>query len=157
MHLIADVHRAQKTDAILHRLEKDCKTEVTFIPGGCTSLIQPLDVVINKPFKAIVKRLATQHMQERLDDYVNGTITAGERRILFTKWVGQAWEEMSLKKEMIKRSFIKAGIAVAIDGSQDDEINIEGLENYQVDLSDDESSDDLFSESDSDEDTQDSD
>uniref|UniRef100_A0A1X7URE8 Uncharacterized protein n=1 Tax=Amphimedon queenslandica TaxID=400682 RepID=A0A1X7URE8_AMPQE len=96
-------------------------------------------------------------MQERLDDYVNRTITAGERRILFTKWVGQAWEEVSFKEEMIKCSFIKAESAVAIDNSQNDEINIEGLENYQVDVSDDESSDDPFLESDGNEDTQDSD
>lgn len=132
MHLIADVHRAQKTDKILDRLENDCNTEVTFIPGGCTSLLQPLDVVVNKPFKAAINRLATQHMQEKLDDYVNGRISAKERRILFTKWVGQAWEEVSSDKEMMKRSFLKTGIAVAIDGSEDVQINVEGLENYDV-------------------------
>lgn len=87
MHLIADVHCAQKTDKILDWLENDCY--MTFIPGGCTtctcSLIQSLDVVVNKPFKAAINRLATQHMQERLDDYVNGGISAKERRVLFTK------------------------------------------------------------------------
>lgn len=93
-------------------------------------------------------KLATQHMQENLDDYVKGKITARERRILFTKWVGQAWEEISSMKAMIKRSFVKAGIAVAIDGSQDSEINIDGLADYSVD-SDDDSSDDPFQEEDS--------
>ena len=147
MHLIADVHRAKKTENILNRLENDCNTEVTFVPGGCTSLIQPLDVVVNKPFKSVIDRLATQHMQERLDDYVNGRISAKERRILFTKWVGQAWEEVSSNgKEMIKRSFTKTRIAVAVDGSQDDQINVEGLEEYGVGSSE-SSSDDPFSDS----------
>ena len=126
MHLIADVHSGQKTDKILDRLENDCNTEVTFIPGGCTSLIQPLDVVVNKPFKAAINYLATQHMQEKLDDYVDGRISANKQRVLFTKWVGQAWEEVSSSKEMIKPSFVKIGIAVAIDGNQDDQMNIEG-------------------------------
>ena len=45
---------------------------MTFVPGGCASLIQPVDVVVNKPFKEVVDRLATTHMQENLDDYVKG-------------------------------------------------------------------------------------
>ena len=36
------------------------------------------------------------------------------------------WEEVSSSKEMIKSSFVKTGIAVANDGSQDDQMNIEG-------------------------------
>ena len=83
-------------------------------------------------------------MQENLDDYVRGKITASERRVLFTKWVGQAWEEVSAKKDMVQRSFMKTGIAMAIDGSQDEEINIEGLEKYQVNSDEDE--DDPFAE-----------
>ena len=33
---------------------------------------------------------------------------------LITKWVGQAWEEISEDKEMIIRSFNKCGISVPI-------------------------------------------
>ena len=33
---------------------------------------------------------------------------------------------------MVRRSFKKCGISVAIDGSEDDEINIKGLEDYSV-------------------------
>lgn len=148
MHLIADVHRAQTTENILNKLEKDCNTDITFVPGGCTSLIQPLDVVVNKPFKDRINQLASQHMQENLDSYVKGKISAKERRILFTQWVGQAWEEVSSNEEMVKRSFIKTGIAVAIDGSEDKEINIRGLDNYQVESDEDDS--DPFSDSEDD-------
>ena len=35
-------------------------------------------------------------------------------------------------KESIKRSFIKTGIALPEDGSQDKEMNIEGVINYQI-------------------------
>lgn len=35
--LVADVHRAQTTSAILSKLKKDCKTEVLLVPPGCTN------------------------------------------------------------------------------------------------------------------------
>uniref|UniRef100_A0A1X7TTA4 DDE-1 domain-containing protein n=1 Tax=Amphimedon queenslandica TaxID=400682 RepID=A0A1X7TTA4_AMPQE len=136
--------------------KRQCKTQLTVFADGEPGVKLLLRFIgTGTMFESLFS--SSPRRDERLDDYVNRTITARERRILFTKWVGQAWEEVSFKKEMIKRSFIKAGIAVAINGSQDDEINIEGLENYQVDVSDDESSDDPFLESDGNEDTQDSD
>ena len=52
MLLAIDVHKAQRTDAIQERLRKDCKTELVFIPGGTTSLLQPVDVAFNALFKA---------------------------------------------------------------------------------------------------------
>ena len=58
---------------------------------GCTGLVQPIDVIFSKPFKAIVEKLATAHMHEDLKDYVTGQVKACNRRILFTNWVGQAW------------------------------------------------------------------
>ena len=48
---------------------------------------------------------------------------------------------------MIIRGFRKCGITVAVDGSEDNDINIKELENYQVDSDDDdpfESEDDSF-------------
>jgi hypothetical protein len=62
--------------------------------------LQPIDVSFNAPFKAAVDRLATNHVQEHLQDYVRGSIPAGERRVLFIKWIGQAWQEVSANKEM---------------------------------------------------------
>jgi len=63
--------------------------------------VQPVDVVFNKPFQAAIEKMTTIHPQENLNDYVTGKISASKRRILFTKWVGQAWEELSANKDMI--------------------------------------------------------
>ena len=71
------VHKAQKTDRIKELL-KQCGTTPIFVPAGCTSIIQPLDVSFNTPFKKQVKSAALQHMQDNLDEYLNGKITAGE-------------------------------------------------------------------------------
>lgn len=142
MMLVLDVHKAQKTEQIQRSLQDICKTEPVFVPAGTTSLVQPVDVAFNAPFKAAIDKMATAHLPDNLDDHVKGKVSAGARRILFTKWVGQAWEELSAKKDMIIRSFKKCGISVPIDGSEDDDINIIGLEEYEVGASEDEATDD---------------
>ena len=106
-------------------------------PPGCTSLVQPLDVVFNAPFKQAVNKLATTHMEAHVNDYLQGTFTESKRRILLTKWIGQAWEEVVAKKDMVIRGFKKCRVSVAIDGSEDGEINIKELENYEVESDDD--------------------
>ena len=93
-------------------------------------------MVFNAPFKAAVERQATKHLQENLDSYVHATMNASERTVLIIIWVGGAWEELSTKTDMVVRSFIKCGISVPPDGSRDDEINLDGLEDYTVDSED---------------------
>ena len=68
------------------------------------------------------------------DAWVSGKITASERRILMTKWVGSAWSLFCAEyKNAIKASFVKCGIAVPIDGSEDSLINdIRGLNDYCI-------------------------
>ena len=114
-----------------------------FVPAGCTSIIQLLDVSYNAPFKKKVESAAMQHMQDNLEGYLNGKFTAGERRVLLLfPWVGQAWDELSQNKEIAVRSFKKCGISVVIiisvvaDGSEDFEIHVEGLEDYEVKVHD---------------------
>lgn len=51
--LVADVHRAQKTDRVLEML-KECNTTTALVPPGCTSLVQPLDVALNAQFKQVL-------------------------------------------------------------------------------------------------------
>ena len=44
----------------------------------------------------------------------------------------------SPKKEMVARSFRKCGISVAIDGSENSEIHIEGIDDYAIEDEEDE-------------------
>ena len=129
--LIADVHRAQKTANVLNAL-KACNTTVVLVPPCCTSLVQPLDVSVNAKFKQTIDRQQTEHMQENLELYVNNSLSASQRRVLITGWVGAAWADLCQQKDMIKRAFRKCGISVPIDGSRDEEISIKGLCNYIV-------------------------
>jgi hypothetical protein len=52
--MVVDLFGAHKTDDVLDTMQANDIT-VSIIPGGCTGLIQPLDVSINRPFKDILK------------------------------------------------------------------------------------------------------
>ena len=64
---------------------------------------------------------------------MTGKVTVGDRRVLFTKWVGTAWQETSRRlKDTVIRSFVKCGISLPISGSRDSEINVDGLPDYRM-------------------------
>ncbi|CAI7772130.1 unnamed protein product [Closterium sp. NIES-54] len=111
------------------------------IPVGCTSEIQPLDVVVNRSFKAAVRQLYQEWFEsEGVDcltergelnpyvydvsalDYFHPVLIAvcNIRKPppeLTLKWISKAWK--ALPKELIRRSFLTCGISNALDGSQD--------------------------------------
>ena len=51
--------------------------------GGMTSVLQPLDVLFDKPFKTRTDDLFNEHLSSHLDEYTNGTIPA-KRHVLMT-------------------------------------------------------------------------
>ena len=142
--LIACVHRAQQTDEVKCILKKK-KADLNNVPPGCTSRVQPLDVVFQKPFKDIIRRLFEQHIEnlvnqnlesridENLVNYTEGKITASQRGVLIAKWVGTAWSEISKKEDMISLSSNKCGIALALDGSENADLkSIEEVYEFQL-------------------------
>ena len=63
--LIADFHRARKTDCVKAFLTK----KMTFLsngPPGYTSRVQVIDVMVNKPLKDEVRRLFEDHLDKHL-------------------------------------------------------------------------------------------
>ena len=59
-------------------------------------------------------------------------MSASQRRISMTKWVGQAWKKISGMKESIIRSFEKRGLPVALvrllDDDKDEDEDASGKE-----------------------------
>ena len=49
-----------------------------------------------------------------------------------TKWVGETRSKVGKMKYSIIRFFKKSGLSVALDGSENDEVNIEGLREFQM-------------------------
>ena len=74
-------------------------------------------------FKKSVDRLAMEHLSTNPERFMMGKVTAGDRRVLFTKWVSTAWQETSGQlKDTVTCSFVKCGISLPISSSRDSEI-----------------------------------
>ena len=51
--LVWDMFRAHLVDSVKQKLKRNKSAQIV-IPGGCTSLLQPLDVSLNKPYKVLL-------------------------------------------------------------------------------------------------------
>ncbi|KAL0639302.1 hypothetical protein Q9L58_001763 [Maublancomyces gigas] len=110
----------------------------SMIPGGCTRLVQLLDVSINGPFKNTPRDILDTEMdhfgQEALDQFDTETESAiGQRRILMTKAVGEAWKRFSHEKvDIITSCFRRLRLSLAIDGSEDKELSVKGIPGLEI-------------------------
>ena len=64
--------------------------------------------------------------------YTEGKISASERRVLVTKWVGKAWTEVGSNRDMVVRSLKKCGISLPLHSSKNGKIHIECIEEYEL-------------------------
>lgn len=115
--LVLDSFRCHRSDYVKAMLKED-NTDLIIIPGGMTSILQPLDVGINKPMKTALRR--------RWNEWIGGddhTYTAsGKMRKPemdeICQWVSDAWN--GLDTDIIVRSFLKCSISNSLDGTEDD-------------------------------------
>lgn len=127
-----DVFAGQKTPSVLNAFRAS-KTTTSFIPEGCTSLVQPLDTAVNRIFKDHISNLLDNEMDRNPDLWDSGRFTVGDRRILMTWIVGETWDWLHQEKsELIIKSFRQVGITLPIDGAQDSELMIKGLEDLEI-------------------------
>lgn len=76
------------------RTSRELNTVMAVIPGGLMSVLQPLDVWINKPFKDRLRKLWNEWMISG-----TGTLTKGGNMqkpdiTVVTAWVKEAWESL---------------------------------------------------------------
>jgi hypothetical protein len=131
-------------DSFRGHLEESVKTKLKLhnfhlavIPAGLTSVCQPLDVSINKPFKDNMRK----EWHEWMCQGGAGETAAGNLKRAkigdVCGWVKRSWEAIS--DQIIFNSFKKCAISNMLDGSEDDmvyeEIDklLEELENENLD------------------------
>eukprot|EP00903_Cladosiphon_okamuranus_P012014 g11281.t1 len=127
--LLADNLHGQTTEQFREYLYKECNTLLWLYASQCTDELQPVDAGYGRRIQVgvgVKLDLWLEH-GENLQKWENGTLTASERRVLLTHWVGAVVEEIDADKEYRKRLFEKTGSGMTADGSEDDRINLEGL------------------------------
>lgn len=128
--LVWDAFRAHHTDKVKVRC-REMKTSVALIPGGLTSLLQPLDVCLNKPFKDRLRAKWIEWMSSSDAAVTKGNNLKKVDIVTIAEWVKEAW--LDIPSDMIVRSFKKCSISNAMDGSEDDAIYEEQYDDDDVD------------------------
>ena len=103
-------------------------TDLGVILGRLTSILQPLDVALNKPFKDGVRKRWMEWMADGIHE-LTATGRQKPSEELIVSWTAQAWND--IPAEMIKSSFLKCRITNNLDGSEDDlvyEVNEETVD-----------------------------
>ena len=124
-----DSFSAHLTDTVKQQLREN-KTATAVIPGGLTSLVQPLDVCLNKPFKDGLREKWMTWMMSGEKTFTPGGQLRAASLVTVCQWVKESWQELS--KEMVERSFKECGISNALDGTEDDLVWEEEEDSSQV-------------------------
>lgn len=69
---------------------KSNKTTLSVILGGCIRYIQPLDVALNKPLKALIKEEHDDHYDQHIKEQEKGVFFVGKWRVLLAYQVAKA-------------------------------------------------------------------
>lgn len=115
--LVLDSFRGHLIQDVKSRLQ-DAKTDLAVIPGGLTSVLQPLDVSVNKPFKQHIRQSYSEWMANSEHEYTPGGKIKKPTLNQMCEWILSAWR--SISPAIVERSFKKTGISNSLDGSEDD-------------------------------------
>ena len=115
--LVFDAFRAHEHEAVAEALRRG-NVQTAIIPAGCTSKVQPVDVSLNKPFKAIVKHKWEQYMQDSAkQDATLAKIPTPSKKTL-VEWIIEANEYLTNNAEVVSKAFKVCGISNALDGCE---------------------------------------
>ena len=82
------------------------------------SVLQPLDVSINKPDKSLMKASWQDYMLERMSSLGPGTKIAPPSQQLLTDWLVEANTKLNDNSTIVKKSFLVTGISNALGGHE---------------------------------------
>ena len=123
--LVLDAFRCHIMESIKKHLRK-ANAALAVIPGGCTSILQPLDVSVNKPFKGWLRASWTDYIRadaarvdaERKAGKELSKIRAPSKQLV-VDWVGSALDKLRTRPDLVRKSFVVTGISSALNGADD--------------------------------------
>jgi len=117
----AKMHTAQSIISLLNE-HKDMS--YFFIPSGCTFLLQPLDVSVNKPLKDRLRQRFKDWFSEFGHKKENQTPSGYFRPPKYQtlgQWLVEEWDKLPMK--IVEKAFKVCGLTLKIDHSEDHLIN----------------------------------
>ena len=117
--LVWDSFRAHLSKPVRSTL-RSINTECVVIPGGMTTMLQTLDVSINKLFKDCMRAKWQDWMLAGHHSFTAGGCICKVGLDEICRWISDAWDD--IPPEMIAKSFRKCCITNALDGTEDEEI-----------------------------------
>ena len=118
-------------------LEDNCNCDVWNLLTGCTDEIQ----VVDAGFGALTKRKTEEVQQEWLQDDVHWeewtgkNLSASRRRVLCTHWYGEGYQR-ACENYDFPSVFDRTGSNLTADGSNDNKIKLQGLDEFNFTLQD---------------------
>jgi hypothetical protein len=91
------------TDDDVKKLMRDANVLLDYIPSDTSDLIQVNGRGLGKIWKDKMSTLIENHMEENWDDWIGGGVKATERRVLLTKFAGDAWDDICRQQAVITR------------------------------------------------------
>lgn len=115
--LLLDAFRGHLTPEVKTKL-RNINSDLVVIPGGMTPVLQPLDVSVNKPFKANLR----QEYEEWVRNPDRKKTPTGKLQkaspSTIAKWISDAWKRV--QADVVVKSFKKCSITNHFDGTEDD-------------------------------------
>ena len=106
--LCLDSFRAHLTDSVVAEFRK-YHSHKAVIPGGCTSVFQPLDVSLNKPFKALLRSQYILDKTEEAEQEKEKLPAPTNQHMV--DWIEYAWRLMCYSSTCNVKSFFVTGIS----------------------------------------------
>ncbi len=124
--LLCDNLNSQLTTSFKTAVKK-ADTFVFNLAPNCTDLIQPVDAGYGRAIKARIAHEQEEYLRhpEHEKEWLNGHYSASARRILITKWVGEAVRWVN-DNHNLWRYFQRGGSLMTVDGVDDELITLEG-------------------------------
>ena len=114
--LFLDSFSAHLTDKVKDAFKR-YNTTIVVIPGGCPSVLQPLDVSVNKPVKSILRQSWEQYMLEQSEN--DSTKIPPPSKQLIVKWIEAANNTLDANVCIVKKAFLITGLSNSLGGHED--------------------------------------
>ena len=139
-----DNFKGQITSTVTELLDAN-NIHVCLLPPNTTDQLQPMDLSVNKPGKDFLKRCFEDWYAEQVTTQLEGrnaestdlepvSLSLPVQKELGAKWLVQMAEYFANNPQIIVNGFVKAGIAAALDGQEDQqEVEVQEMEDNSED------------------------